>query len=372
MDILKWSYKSTKESSTGYEGVLDKLKEYTHAKWVLLSEEEKVTWVDEIFAIYRGINNFPIFYYNEAGVSKEIQKCIDKEVEFKDGTLALKFNQGSSLCKFLFPNLHQVDAKVKNNSMYERFHNDHKLKRAIRLSLDIKKSVTPSEVRTAMEQIGGNVATNFKPMVAKALYEKFCPTNGIILDSSSGFGGRLLGALSSKKNFSYIGVEPCTETVTHLNELGQAIEKVTGRNNSFKIVCKGSEEFNLEKECFDFYFTSPPYFNLEVYSSEETQSCVKFSTLESWIDGFVKPTIKNAYDMLKSDRYYAINIADFNMGSKRISFVDTWLDICKEVGFEFVERIDMKLQTRKGVGHKDEETGADKKKEEGIYVFKKN
>jgi hypothetical protein len=35
-----------------------------------------------------------------------------------------------------------------------------------------------------------------------------------------------------------------------------------------------------------------------------------------------------------------------------------------------MERIDMKLQTRKAVGH--QENGVDKKKEEGIYIFKKN
>ena len=41
-------------------------------------------------------------------------------------------------------------------------------------------------------------------MKAKALYEKYCPENGIIYDFACGFGGRMLGALSSKKNFKYL------------------------------------------------------------------------------------------------------------------------------------------------------------------------
>lgn len=369
--MLEWSYKSKSDTSSGYEDLMDKFKEYTRERYLASDDEGKAKMVDELFEIYRRINIFPITYFNENGVAKEIKKCIDKDVEFKEGTLALRFNQGSTLCKFMFPNLNDVDAKVKNNSLIDRFYDDHKLKRAIALSLSIKRYALPNEVRCALELIGGNVATNFKPMVAKALYEKYCPENGIILDSSAGFGGRMLGALSSKKNYMYVGIEPCTETVVHLKELGQAIEKVTGRVNSYKVLCKGSEEFNLSREYFDFYFTSPPYFNLEMYCDEETQSCVKFPTLEEWIDGFVKPTIQNAYYMLKKGRYYAINIADFNIGTRRVEFVDTWLGICKEVGFEFVERIEMKLETRRGSGTKDESTGADKKKAEGIYVFKK-
>ena len=33
----------------------------------------------------------------------------------------------------------------------------------------------------------------------------------------------------------------------------------------------------------DFAFSSPPYFNLEKYSDEETQCYVKFSKLNEWI-----------------------------------------------------------------------------------------
>lgn len=369
---MNWNFvnNTNKDYVTGYEDVLDKLKEYTKDRYLPLDEEGRKKIVDEVFEIYRSKNIFPIQYYNEKGIAKEIQKCIDRDVEFKEDTLDLKLNQGSSLCKFLFPNLHRVDAKVKNNTMYERFYNDHKLKRAIDFALRFKKSVTPSEIRTSLELIGGNVATNFKPMVAKCLYERYVPKGGVILDSSCGFGGRMLGALSSKNEYTYIGTEPCTETYENLLKLGKHIESVTGRKDSFRVLCRGSEDFNLNKEYFSFSFSSPPYFTLESYSDEETQSTVKFPTLEQWIDGFVEPTIRNNYDMLKTGSHYAVNIADFNLGSKRIEFVDKWIELCEKVGFEYVEKIDMKLTTRRGNGFK--EDGVDKKKEEGIYIFKKN
>ena len=368
-----WNFKNetTKDFITGYEDVMDKLKEYTKERYLPLNEEDRAKMVNEVFNIYREKNIFPIYYYNENGIAKEIKKCIDKEVEFKDNILNFKFNQGSSLCRYMFPNLSTVECKgVTNNGLYDRFMDDHKLKRAIDFALRFKKSVTPSEIRGSLEMIGGNFATQFPTMKAKALYEKYTPKGGVIYDYSCGWGNRLLGALSSKNNYTYIGVEPCTDTFTNLHNLAERIEKVTGRNNSYRILQKGSEEFNLRKQVFDFAFSSPPYFSLEKYSDEETQCYNKYPTLEEWFDGYVRPTIQNIYDMLKDGCYYGVNINDFNLGKDKVEYVDKWLEISKEIGFEFVEKIEFGLQTRTGNGFK--EGDVQKKRSEGIYIFKKN
>ena len=367
--MLKWNYESGLEKSTGYEEVIDTLKSYTKEKYEKANEEDKLKMVEEVFDIYRSINIFPIYYYNEEGIRKEIKKCVDKPVSFEGDVLNLRFNQGSSLCKFLFPNLNDVECKgAKNNSMLKRFYNDHKLKRAIELSLRIKKSVTPSEVRTALELIGGNVATNFKAMNAKALYEKYCPSNGVIYDFACGFGGRMLGALTSKNNYSYVGVEPCVETFNNLLSLGTYIEKTTNREDIFRINCIGSEDYKLPKESVDFAFSSPPYFNLEQYSQEDTQCYNRYKDLEEWFEKYVRLTIRNIYHGLKKERYYAVNIADYKDGKDLVGLVDKWIEISKEEGFEFIEQIYMKLQSRRGEGHR-KENGTHKK--EGIFVFKK-
>ncbi len=366
----KWNYVSKDKSSNGYEHVMDKLKTYTKEKYIPLGEEDRKVMVEEVFNIYREINVYPITYYNQQGIHDEIKKCIAKEVSFNGEVLNLKFNQGQSLCRFLMPNLHGVAVKGANsNDMLNRFYNDHKLKRAIDFSLRFKKSVTPAEIRTSLEMIGGGFATNYKTMNAKALYERYTPKGGTIYDFSSGFGGRMLGALSSKNNYTYIGVEPCTDTFTNLNELGMYIEEVTGREDSFELHCQGSEEFVGTPNSVDFAFSSPPYFNLEQYSDEDTQCYIKYPTLEEWFDGYVKETIKNIHTMLKDSCYYAVNIADFNLGKNRVEFVDKWIELSIEQGFEHVETIGMKLQTRRGVGHK--ENGLDKDKKEGIFIFKK-
>lgn len=370
--MSNWNYKSIEKSSSGYESYLLELKSYNKEGYFKLSEEDREKLIERIFYIYRSTNVYPITYYNDDGIIEEIQKCIEKEVTFDGEVLNLSFNQGSSLCRFLFPNLLEVECKgMKNNTPLDRFMNDFKLKKAIKFCLEHKSTptpITPSGLKDGIDMIGGNVATNFKPMNAKALYEKYCPKNGIIYDFACGFGGRMLGALSSKNNYRYFGVEPNTETFACLNKLGEYIETATERKNIFKIYCKGSEDFKLSKEYVDFAFSSPPYFSLEHYSDEETQCYNKFKTLETWFDGYVTPTIQNIYNMLKKDCYYAVNIADFKVGNMTVEFVDKWIELSKKIGFEYVENISMSLQTRRGIGH---DTSNLKTKQEGIFVFKK-
>ena len=363
--MIKWNYKSETNSSNGYEDVIDLLKTYTRKEYETLDDASREKYVNEVFEIYRGKNIYPITYYNEDGIKDEIRKCINKDIEWYGNILNVRNTQGSSLCKFLFPNLHEVNSNCgKSNSMYKRFYDDNLLKKSIKLSLQIKKSVTPSEIRSAMELIGGTIPTNFPPIKAKALYERYCPKNGVIYDFASGFGGRMLGALSSKNNYSYIGVEPCVETFNKLNELGKHIEEVTGRIGSYKVECIGSEDYKGIENSIDFAFSSPPYFDLEVYSDEKTQCYNKYPTLELWLDGYVKDTITNIYNMLKDGCYYAVNIADFKHNGHDINYVDRWIELSKEIGFKYVEKIDMRLSTRVGDGH-------DGEKKEGIFVFKK-
>ena len=220
--MFEWNYISNTKSSNGYEDVINTLKSYKSFKHRNLDEEEQKCIIDEVFNIYRTKNIFPIIYYNDEGIIEEIKKCCEKEVYF-DKVLDFKFNQGQSLCRFLFPNMAHVQCGGDKRTPYNKFYDDHNLRRAIEFCLKHKSSnspCVPSAIKDGLEMLGGGVATNFRAMKAKAIYEKYCEPNGIIYDFSCGFGGRMLGALTSKNNYRYFGCEPCVETYTHLNELG--------------------------------------------------------------------------------------------------------------------------------------------------------
>jgi hypothetical protein len=364
MANLKWNYTSAVASSTGYEDVLGTLKQYTQKDYLQATAEEQVRMVNEVYEIYRTKNIFPIVYYNEAGAVAEVKKVIDRNVSDWDGkVLGMKLTQGSSLCKWLMPNMFNVVVRDNPDTQYKRFYQEEGLKKAIAFCLRYDTGVKPNQVQAGL-RMTSSVATNFPPMRAKALWERFAPANGVVLDYAHGFGGRLLGALASKKNLHYIGIDPNTETSANVNRLGQLVEKATGRTGSYELHCMGSEEYAGADNSVDFAFSSPPYFNLERYTEEDTQSYNKFDEVDAWLEGYVRPTIKMLHRVLKDGAYYGVNIADFKIGSKTVSFVDDWIRISEEEGFTYDHNIPMKLQTRTGNRDKGD-------KAEGVFIFKK-
>lgn len=190
----------------------------------------------------------------------------------------------------------------------------------------------------------------------------------IYITGNCGFGGRMLGALSSKNNYKYVGTDPCTETFYHLNQLGELIESVTGREDSYELHCCGSEDFVGPKNSIDFAFSSPPYFDLEVYSDEETQCYNKFPVLEDWLEGYVRATIRNIKTMLKPGCVYAVNIADFNIkGGSTVAYVDEWIRISKEEGLPLYDNVYLGVTARAGTKLQD----SHELKKENILIFKK-
>lgn len=190
----------------------------------------------------------------------------------------------------------------------------------------------------------------------------------IYVTGNCGFGGRMLGALSSKNNYKYVGTDPCTETMYHLHQLGDYIEMVTGREDSYELHCLGSEDFRGPANSIDFAFSSPPYFNLEVYSDEPTQCYNKFPKLEDWLEGYVRETIKNIYHMLKPGHFYAVNIADFKVGGGgEVAYVDEWKRISAEEGMPLFDTVYLGVTARAGSA----EQAAGELKKENIMIFKK-
>lgn len=364
---MEWKYISNTKKSNGYEDVMDRLLFLTEK----YKEVESDEIINEVVEIYKNKDIFPITYYNDTGVKEEILKCHEKNIIWEGDILNIRNNQGNSLLRFLFPNQMTVTKNYTDtSSMLDKFNSETRFKSAVRFALKYDKA-NPIGILRALRMIGGQTDTNFSTMKAQAIYERYCPPNGIIYDYSAGFGGRMLGALTSKNNYKYIGVEPNTETYTYLLNLGKYIENALNKTNTYEIIHTISENYKAEKDSVNFAFSSPPYFDLEKYSDEDTQSYIKYKTIDQWFDGYVIPTLCNIRYMLKSNSFYAVNIADFGDGRKgKIEIVDRWIKESENVGFTLEKQIYMKVQRRRGDIH---HTNNDRQQtEEGIYVFKKN
>lgn len=389
-EFHEWNFEPLDFVEYGYEDVLDKLKGFTAVEYLGYQDkrdaanaagkpDEAAKWqakmdkmVDDVYAIYRDKDIYPTAYFSEMGIMQEIEKCIAYNAFWDGDTVSCGAGVGTTLCKFLFPNLQDTPSKhdlekVGAESIFAKFHNEAYLKRAIRFCFSYKNGCpVPTAVEGGLRLVG-SAPSNFRPMNAKAVYERFCPKGGVILDPCAGFGGRMLGALSSKNNYRYVACDPNTETMYHLHQLGEYIETVTDREDSYELHCVGSEDFRGPANSVDFAFTSPPYFDLEVYSDEPTQCYNKFPELNAWLDGYVRATIKNIAYMLKPGRVYAINIADFNCGSTLVKYVDEWIRISTEEGMPLYDTVYLGVTARAG----SKEQAAGELKKENILIFKK-
>ena len=224
----------------------------------------------------------------------------------------------------------------------------------------------------------GQPAVNFPALTAKWIYENY--TNHIeqeeplhIYDSSSGWGGRIIGAMSSRKKVHYVGTDPNPDTF--IPELGisryEYVAKfyndncvddysdtltnffeVEKQGNTYELFQDGSElihnnpKFQKYKDKLDISFTSPPYFNREQYSQDENQSFKAYGEYEDWRDNFLRPTLTTIYEYLKNDRYILWNIADIKIG-KTIYYPleQDSIDILNELGCEYKGKLKM-LMTR--------------------------
>ena len=222
------------------------------------------------------------------------------------------------------------------------------------------------------------VAVNFPPLTAKYLYERY--TNHIkqdnaihIYDPSSGWGGRILGAMSVRDDrvIHYIGTDPNSDnhhgTGSRYGQLASFFNEKTYRSNpffshtnTFEVFCEGSEvikdnpSFQKYKGKIDLIFTSPPYFNREAYSDDPEQSYKKFSTYESWRDGFLKPTLQTCFEYLKNDRYLLWNIADLLISGEYLPLEKDSRDVLESLGMEYKGMLKMALESMPGQNRLDE------------------
>jgi hypothetical protein len=358
----EWGYISSTNYSSGYEQALDALKNISTEAWKRADDTHKRSIENKIFEIYRTINVIPITYFNIDGVIEEVKSITTKIAKINVKVLQSS-NIGQSLCNFWFPNIQTAYTyHDKQIGLKHRFYNDVKLRRAILICLKFKRSVLPAELKSALGLVSGNAIQNYKPMHARAVYEYICPIfNGSILDFSSGYGGRMLGAMTSNLRYHYTGIEPNTQTYRGLSSLGELISSVNGGNCT--MVNAVSEEFSTNSRSVDAAFSSPPYFNLEIYSDEGTQCMHRYKTIDAWFELYVEPTLKMLHTTLRDEGLYAVNIADYTVEKKRFEIVNRWIALSKKCNFIHCDTLHMKLQARPG--------GDKVGKQENIFIFKK-
>ena len=170
---------------------------------------------------------------------------------------------------------------------------------------------------------------NFPVREAKAIYEKYCPPGGLIYDPSAGFGSRMSAALLG--GYHYVATDPNKDLRPIFNKYYADLVSSDYVNvgQECGVYCQGSEVLlpHLVGRV-DFAFTSPPYFNLEVYSQDDSASTRNLRNLRLWGKEYVIPTVRNIREYLKPGAKVCINIKNL----PGLPLYDMWAKVFRKIG----------------------------------------
>lgn len=276
-----------------------------------LPENEIFDVVTEIISHYRK-SGFPYFPIDKEKIKKEHDSLVKTDIEkmLVDGNNIQQGMVGLNTCNTFHPSM--FSTKCRNAKSPMEIFSDDKLFR-VALTKRIKyndRYLNDGCVRRTLTAFGGQAVSNFRPSVAKFIYQKYCPQNGKVLDPCAGYGGRLMGAFCSHVS-SYTGVDPSSNSFSGNTNLYNALLEASP-SRKFNIVLEKIpfEDYVASDEEFDLVFTSPPYFNVEKYSEEKTQSYIRHENYNDWLSNFLTPLIENSWKFLKTGGYLVLNVGN--------------------------------------------------------------
>jgi len=203
------------------------------------------------------------------------------------------------------------------------------------------KDLSPGSYREAI-RLGTYVATQFKPVVAKAVYDM---TNArTVLDTSCGWGDRLAGFFASDAE-EYYGCDPNPNTYQRYQEQISIYNKLLPKPKKVHIWRCGAEDLPYHKlPKIDCAFTSPPYFATEEYNkggeNEEDQSWHKFNEYDKWRDDFYLPVAEKTLEVSK---FMFVNIMDPKIYGVRYRSSDELVNRFQD---KFLGQIGMRIMQR--------------------------
>lgn len=169
----------------------------------------------------------------------------------------------------------------------------------------------------------------FNPQLAQMILAAYAPMNGKIYDPFGGGGTR--GYIATKMGYDYTGVEIREE------EYNRVLAQMKEWNLNFKFILADSVKYR-PNESFDFIYTCPPYYDLEVYSDMEED----LSNAPSYMEylSMLQKVLKNCYDVLKKDSFAVFVVGNFRNKKGELEHLNgDLITKAKEVGFKLWDEL---------------------------------
>lgn len=236
---------------------------------------------------------------------------------------------GMKLCEHYNPNFYDIESA--SGTSFKSLWNATNLEKILRWNRKSHSTPYMSELKRGIYfccSLTKN--TMYRPQMMKLVCMKYNPE--VVLDPCAGWGGRMLGAVSYGAH--YIAFEPNTVTYNNLQKMAQFL----GIQNYVTLICddaRNMKKYNLPK--VGLVLTSPPYFDLEVYTHEASQSITQTPTYQDWADRFLREIIKLGIEHLSPT-----GVSCWNVGKVRNRDMnDDVLKYHTEFGFNRIDTLDV-------------------------------
>ena len=180
-----------------------------------------------------------------------------------------------------------------------------------------------TEGNIAGEQTGTSI---FDPVLCEIAYRWFCPPDGSIIDPFA--GGSVRGIVASVLGRAYTGIDLRPEQVAANERQAQVITPhnlpawVTGDSRNLAAIAAAE---------YDFVFSCPPYFDLELYSDDPADLSNAGGYAE-FIESY-REIIAASVSMLKPDRFACFVVGDVRDPSGMYrNFVSDTIDCFHQAG----------------------------------------
>ena len=345
--------------------------------------------------------------YADADIQKDWALLLKKDATVNAMTISATEVAGMKVLRKHMQHFHAV-RNYKGHSV-ESLWTQPCLEKALRFNRAQHSTPYASEIIRSLSFANGlGKVTMYRPLMAKKVVAHLADKDKLkdvrVLDVCAGWGGRMIGAKSAEGGgdkgggdkgggdkgggdkgggdklppqtprngdkggglkVHYTGIDPCAKTYAAL----RAIRDELGLTN-VTLINKPAEVALQELDPsvpYDIALTSPPYYNLELYSDEPTQSVATKDGYQAWLNAFLSPVIAGVIRV--GVKYSCWSVKNFRT-DKKYDLLDDVVRIHGEHGWRLLDGVVFTMANSRRPGQKAaSEDVAPKKTEECTYVF---
>jgi len=221
---------------------------------------------------------------------------------------------------FVIPPISVLDVKSG------RWKRRKKLWKGLGIESELGRSENLLSLSKLMKKMRQNATSIFDPVLCECMYRWFTKEDDKILDCFA--GGSVRGIVASKLKRNYTGVDLSKNQIEHNIHQGSKICK----SHIPKWICDNGLNVDKLNDKYDFLFSCPPYYNLEVYSeNEEDISTMNYT---DFLRDY-REIIRKSCDKLNDNSFAVFVVGEVREKGNYVGFVPDTIRAFQDAGMSY-------------------------------------